>query len=123
MATTPVVLASNDDAAVMRLYKRIFTHEGYRVVTAHVGDECLEAARQQRPDVVVLDLPWPPEAGLETLRVLRLELSLPVVLVSSSDPPDGAEALGLHARFGKPPDMDELIAAVRSALPSTINAG
>jgi PleD family two-component response regulator len=82
---TAAVLVVDDDAAQRRLLKRILAGRGYRVVEAATGKEGLERARNDQPDVVLLDVNLPDQSGLEVCRQLKLHREtahLPVVFVS-----------------------------------------
>jgi DNA-binding response OmpR family regulator len=78
------VLVVDDDAAFRELVGGILGRAGYRVTEAASGEEALEAARLDHPDVVLLDVRLPGLSGHEVCRKLRSELeeTLPVLFVS-----------------------------------------
>jgi DNA-binding response OmpR family regulator len=88
MATEPgqlgIVLVVDDDAGFRELVTGTLARAGYRANEAASGEEALEAARHERPDVVVLDVRLPGLSGHEVCRKLREEVegSLPVLFVS-----------------------------------------
>src|ERR1041384_1743435 len=65
------ILVVDDEPDITALVAYHLARGGYRVSTAGTGQEALKAAREERPDVVVLDLMLPGGAGYEVLRELR----------------------------------------------------
>jgi two-component system phosphate regulon response regulator PhoB len=65
------VLVVDDEADITALVAYHLAKGGYRVSTASSGPEALKAAREQRPDIVVLDLMLPGLSGLDVLQELR----------------------------------------------------
>ncbi len=104
----------DDDKVVRQLIKVNLELEGFEVVTASDGAECLDVVQAVRPDVVTLDVAMPRMDGLRAAARLRRDprtRHLPVVIVSAGNRP--REAPGVDAFVGKPFDPDELILAVR----------
>jgi DNA-binding NarL/FixJ family response regulator len=120
MDAGPVLVADSDctfRAAVAALLQRV----GIACVAAASGDEAVDAARSQRPSVVVLEVELRDRSGYETCRVLR-ELygeTLPILFVSSkrTKPHDRVAGLLLGADdyLTKPADPDELLARILRA--------
>ena len=75
-----------DDSKFQRLaIQRALGHAGYEVATAGDGEEGLRAARQGRPDIIVLDMMLPKISGIDVLRILRREQgtsSVPVIVLT-----------------------------------------
>src|ERR1051326_5327229 len=65
------ILVVDDEPDITALVAYHLARGGYRVSTAGTGQEALKAAREERPDVVVLDLMLPGVSGYEVLRELR----------------------------------------------------
>nr|WP_203721192.1 response regulator [Streptomyces coelicoflavus] len=92
--------------------------EGFEVVTAGDGAECLEVVHQVRPDVVTLDVVMPRLDGLRTAARLRADprtRDLPIAIVSASTQYefDAGFAVGVDAFLSKPFEPAELIGLVR----------
>nr|WP_203603770.1 response regulator [Streptomyces coelicoflavus] len=92
--------------------------EGFEVVTAGDGAECLEVVHQVRPDVVTLDVVMPRLDGLRTAARLRADprtRDLPIAIVSASTQyeVDAGFAVGVDAFLSKPFEPAELIGLVR----------
>jgi CheY-like chemotaxis protein len=80
------VLVVDDDPVIVKLLQVNFEMEGYRVLTAGDGEEGLDRAQRERPDVVILDVMMPKLDGLEVARALKADpetRDIPVVLLSA----------------------------------------
>ncbi len=108
-----------DDNKVIRQLIRVNLElEGFEVVTAGDGAECLEVVHQVRPDVVTLDVVMPRLDGLRTAARLRADprtRDLPIAIVSASTQyeVDAGFAVGVDAFLSKPFEPAELIGLVR----------
>ncbi|MBI2832788.1 MAG: response regulator transcription factor [Chloroflexi bacterium] len=109
------VLIVEDDRTLSDVLKYNLTREGYRVVNAFDGAQALELARRDKPDIVVLDVMLPQMSGLEVCRILRKEMSVPILMLSAKgeevDKIVGLE-LGADDYVTKPFSMRELLARV-----------
>ncbi|PJA12216.1 MAG: hypothetical protein COX65_08785 [Elusimicrobia bacterium CG_4_10_14_0_2_um_filter_56_8] len=70
----PLILIADDDESIHQVLSRYLTWAGYRVVGAMDGETALRLAREQRPDIVLLDISMPKKNGLEVLRELVEDL-------------------------------------------------
>ena len=121
----PCILIVDDDPDVASYLETLFSDNGYHPITASGGDEGLELARQQQPDLICLDISMPPPTGVRVYRTLREEPELkgiPVVMITGVErefegfiktrrqvpPPDGYHR--------KPFDPEEVLATVREVL-------
>jgi DNA-binding response OmpR family regulator len=115
----PRLLLADDDRKLLSLLERGFRYEGYDVRTTLTGEQCLAAAREHRPDIVVLDVGMPDLDGFEVCRRLRGQTDAPVIMLTARDEvPDKVRAfdLGADDYVTKPFAFDELIARVRAVL-------
>jgi two-component system KDP operon response regulator KdpE len=113
------VLVVDDEPAIRRLLRTSLSAQGYRVIEAERGSEAIDSIRQQRPDVVVLDLGLPDIDGLAVIQRAREDSAVPIIVLSSrSDERGKVEALDLGADdyVTKPFGMEELVARIRTAL-------
>ncbi|MFG2695518.1 response regulator [Kitasatospora sp. NPDC051984] len=112
------VLVVDDSEAIRRLITVNLELEGFEVVTAADGAECLEVVRRVAPDVVTLDVVMPRLDGLRTAARLRAAWEtahLPIAIVSACTPADlerGA-SVGVDGYLAKPFDPADLIELVR----------
>lgn len=82
---TATILFIDDDANFSRTVKDYFEDNGFTLVEASSGQAGLELFRQQKPEVVVVDLQMPGVGGLEVLRTLTKEApQIPVLVISDS---------------------------------------
>lgn len=108
-----------DDSAVIRqLIKLNLELEGFEVVTAADGAECLDVVHRVRPDVVTLDVVMPRLDGLRTAARLRADArtkALPIAIVSACTPMDleRGESVGVDGYLAKPFEPMDLVALVR----------
>jgi DNA-binding response OmpR family regulator len=113
------VLVVDDEPMVRDVLTRYLVHEGFEVDAAADGHEALRAIEGRPPSVIVLDLMLPKMSGLELLRLLRLESSVPVIIlsakVSERDRIAGLE-LGADDYVVKPYSPGEVVARVRAVL-------
>jgi len=119
------VLVVEDERDIAALVAYHLTREGYQVRTAATGTEGLDAARKDRPDLVVLDLMLPGLSGFEVLQELRRRpqtADLPVVVLTARreevDRIRGLE-LGADDYLTKPFSPQELILRVGAVLRRT----
>lgn len=110
------ILVVDDDVLVRRTLKYRLEHEGYAVTTAETGEAALSAARQDRPDLVLLDIGLPDKDGLAVARTLSAESRTPIIFLTARnqevDIVVGLE-LGAEDYVIKPFGMRELIARIR----------
>jgi DNA-binding response OmpR family regulator len=113
------VMIVDDEERLSALLKTYMEQEGYRAVLARNGREALFLARQERPDLIVLDVMMPEMDGLEFMRQHRRERETPIILltarVEDSDKVLGLE-LGADDYVTKPFSPRELTARVRAVL-------
>ena len=113
------ILVVDDQANVRTLVREYLTEGGFRVVTAENGQNAIYAARQEKPDLILLDIMMPEMDGYEFIQAYRKESSTPIILLTAkieeSDKVIGLE-LGADDYITKPFGMRELIARIRAAL-------
>jgi two-component system alkaline phosphatase synthesis response regulator PhoP len=111
------ILVVDDMANVRNMVRDYLTADGFRVLTAENGQVALFVARQEKPDLILLDILMPEMGGYEFLRVYRKERNTPVILVTAkleeSDKVLGLE-LGADDYVTKPFGMRELVARIRA---------
>jgi DNA-binding response OmpR family regulator len=113
------VLIVEDEPTLLETLEYNLTRQGYQVFTAADGLAALEVARQERPDVIVLDVMLPGIDGLEVCRILRREMSVPILMLTArADEVDKIVGLevGADDYLAKPFSMRELLARVKALL-------
>jgi CheY-like chemotaxis protein len=115
-----VVLAVDDDEAILDLMQMILEDEGYRVLLARDGAEALEMLESTRPDLILLDMRMPNVNGPQFADAYRQTPGphAPIVLVTAArDAPDAASEVGARAHLLKPFDVADLIQVVSAFVP------
>ena len=119
-SAAPSLLLVDDDAVFRERLARAFRERGYEVTTAGSVDEALEAARQESPELAVVDLRMPGRSGLDLVRELRaLDASTRIlVLTGYGSIATAVEAVRLGALnyVPKPADVDDLLIALARGL-------
>jgi two-component system response regulator MprA len=118
--TTPTrVLVIEDEDRIRQFLQRGLTYEGYRVDVASDGPAGLALARENPPDLVILDWMLPGMDGLEVCRRLRAGGPVPILMLTAKDSV-GDRVQGLDAGADdylvKPFAFDELLARLRALL-------
>jgi two-component system, OmpR family, alkaline phosphatase synthesis response regulator PhoP len=114
-----LILLVDDELLIVKLARDYLERSGFRVLSASDGVAALAMARQERPDLVVLDLMLPGMDGLDVCRALRRESDVPIIMltarVEETDRLIGLE-LGADDYITKPFSPRELVARVRTVL-------
>lgn len=117
MANTIMVV--DDEKRLVSLLESYLDQEGFRVVKAANGREALFLARQEKPDLIVLDIMMPEMDGFEFMRLHRKERNTPIILLTAKVEDDdkviGLE-LGADDYVTKPFRPRELLARIRAVL-------
>lgn len=113
------VLVVEDDKNLLEAIRYNLSRESYQVVAALDGAEALEIARREKPELIILDLMLPRLSGLEVCRILRNEMTVPILMLTAKaeevDRVVGLE-IGADDYMTKPFSMRELLARVRAML-------
>jgi DNA-binding response OmpR family regulator len=113
------VLVVDDDVKTVKLVKLYLNRDGYRVLTANNGNDALRLARENHPDLIVLDLMLPGMNGLDVCRILRQESDVPIIMLTALTTDDDRLTglnLGADDYVSKPFSPRELAARVRAVL-------
>ena len=114
------VLVVEDEKQIAKILKIELEYEGYEVVATHDGKSGLEAALQEKFDLILLDVMLPELNGIEVLRRIRKENNvIPIILLTARnmtmDKVTGLDQ-GANDYITKPFEMEELLARVRSCI-------
>jgi CheY-like chemotaxis protein len=112
------VLVVDDSAVIRQLIRVNLELEGFEVVTAADGAECLDVVHAVAPDVITLDVVMPRLDGLRTATQLRADprtSRLPIAIVSACTQLDleRGESVGVDGYLAKPFEPMDLVALVR----------
>ena len=117
-----LILVVDDEPKIVRLARDYLEQSSFRVLPIHDGQSALAAARQEKPDLIVLDLNLPGMDGIDVCRALRRESSIPIIMLTAraeeTDRLIGLE-VGADDYIVKPFSPRELVARVRAVLRRT----
>jgi two-component system alkaline phosphatase synthesis response regulator PhoP len=113
------ILVADDKANIRNLVREYLEAEGFRVFIASNGREALYTARQEKPDLILLDIMMPEMSGYDFIKVYRKEHETPIILLTAkldeTDKVLGLE-LGADDYVTKPFGMKELVARINAVL-------
>ncbi|MDB6123152.1 MAG: kdpE [Pedosphaera sp.] len=130
IGTNRKILIVDDNSVVLKAFDLKLKASGFEVLTAVDGAAGVSLARQAKPDIIVLDINFPPDVGTSGLQwdgfnimtwLRRFEevASIPVIIISSGDPakykPKSISS-GAVAFFQKPINYEEFMVEVRRAI-------
>lgn len=125
------ILIVDDNEVILKTVSLKLQGAGYKVVTALDGAEAVAAVRRDAPDLILLDISFPPDVGgveWDGFRIMawlhRLEAvkKTPVIIITGGEDTKNKErslAAGAVAYFNKPIDHDDLLKVIRTTLAST----
>ncbi len=119
------VLIVDDDVKLAQLLKTYFDKEGFVTHTVHDGLDALQAVREKKPDIMILDLMLPGLAGWDACRRIRRDSELPILMLTARDEESdrliGLE-IGADDYVTKPFSPKEVVARAKAILRRTRNA-
>jgi CheY-like chemotaxis protein len=125
------ILIVDDNLVILKTTSMKLAANGYEVLTAEDGGAAVAAVRREKPDLILLDLSFPPDVAhgggvawdgfliMDWLRRLEEAKGIPIIIITGGDPvkyKDRALAAGATSFFHKPIDNDELLTAIRQTL-------
>jgi two-component system KDP operon response regulator KdpE len=126
MTRESLVLAVDDEPAILRLVRIELSAQGFRVITAATGSEAIRLAEEQNPDIVLLDILMDEMNGFEVMRRIRERANIPIIFLTARDR-DADKVRGLEMGADdyvtKPFHPDELGARVRAVLRRSSGGG
>lgn len=123
------ILIVDDSPVILRAISMKLRSDGYDVCTASDGATAVSVVRKEKPDLILLDLSFPPDGAggvpwdgfliMQWLQRLEEARHIPIIVVTGGDPvkfKDKALAAGASSFFHKPIDNGELLTMIRKAL-------
>jgi CheY-like chemotaxis protein len=123
MANGKTIMVVDDEAHLRELVIAIFSAEGYKVVAAASGQECLDMLKTEKPDIILMDMMMPGMSGRETTEKIRqnpetsgLKVCFLTVARFSETGRDALDKLSVVGYITKPFDNDALVSKVKAFL-------
>jgi CheY-like chemotaxis protein len=131
MMSPKKILIVDDDAVFVMALSLLLRAKGYQVLTAEDGASTISMVRREKPDLILLDLNFPPDVAhggtvnwngfriMEWLRRMDEAKGVPIIITTGEDPAKNKErcrAPEVAGYFRKPVDHEELLASIRRAL-------
>jgi DNA-binding response OmpR family regulator len=126
MPNVAKILAVDDEPEMTELMQFHLVRAGYQVITATNGWEAIDAVRQSRPDIILLDLMLPDLDGFGVCEILRrdaLTATIPIVIISAWASPDSRHLgleLGALDYITKPFSPQELVGRVNQLMQARV---
>jgi CheY-like chemotaxis protein len=133
-ASPKKILVVDDNEIVIKTISLKLQGAGYQVLTAMDGATAVAVARKEAPDLILLDLSFPPDVGgvpwdgfriMEWFHRLDAAKKIPIIVITGSEDPrdrERATSTGAVAFFQKPLEHDYLLKVVRATLGDTTKA-
>ena len=113
------ILVVDDEPQIRRVLRSTLTSQGYVIIDAKTGEEGVESARKNKPDLVLLDVNMQGMGGIEACREIRRSSEAPIIMLTVRNA-ERDKVLALDAGADdyvvKPFGIEELLARIRSAL-------
>jgi len=122
------ILIVDDNEVVIKTITLKLQGAGYQVISAMDGSEAVSAARRENPDLILLDISFPPDLGsiewdgfriMEWFHRLDTARKIPIIIITGSEDPrarERATSAGAVAFFQKPLEHDFLLKVVRATI-------
>ena len=129
------ILIVDDSLIILKTVSAKLTQHGYHALTARDGGEAISTVRRERPDLILLEISFPPDVAhgggvswdgfliMDWLRRTDEGKDIPVIIITSGDPmkyKDKSLAAGAVAFFHKPIDHEELLNIIHQTLEQTL---
>ena len=122
------ILVADDESHILHVVSLKLRNAGFRVVTARDGQEALELAQQERPDLLITDYHMPQLSGLELCQKLKQDSStssIPAIMLTARGyhlEPSDTERSGILRMLSKPFSPRHLLVTVNEVLQQTAAA-
>ena len=126
------ILVVDDNEIVVKTLCLKLQGAGYQVLTALDGADAVAFARKENPDLILLDISFPPDVGgvpwdgfriMEWFHRLDTARKIPIIIITGSEDPkikERATAAGAVAFFQKPLEHDYLLKVIRATLGESV---
>lgn len=117
------IMIVDDEQSLVELVRAIFGQEGFDVITAYSGSECLEKLKKEKPNIILMDMMMPGMSGRETTEKIRenpktkdIKVVFLTVARFSEVGKDALKKLNVYDYITKPFDNKDLVKRVKKAV-------
>jgi two-component system alkaline phosphatase synthesis response regulator PhoP len=116
------ILVADDESHILHVVSLKLRNAGYKVITARDGQEALEMAQQEKPDLLITDYHMPQLSGLELCQKLKQDVAtsgIPAIMLTARGyhlEPEDTEKSGILRMLSKPFSPRQLLATVNEVL-------
>ena len=116
------ILVIDDETQIVRLLKMRLEANNYEIVTAYDGNQCTQVAKNEKPDLILLDIKIPMGGGIsafETIRNDEITKNIPIIFITAY-PSEGVKKqvieMGAEGFISKPFKSEDLIEKIKSLI-------
>ncbi len=116
------ILVVDDEDQILNLLTMRLKINNYEVVTAKDGYQCIQMAKEEKPDLILLDIKMPNGGGINAFETLRNNIDtkiIPVIFITSYpslEVKNQVTEMGASGFIAKPFDIEELLIKIRSLI-------
>lgn len=120
--TKKKILVVDDEIDLVEIMRLRFEEAGYEMISAHDGNEALEKARREKPDLIILDLMLPKMDGHKVCGLLKKDLrytKIPIIILTAKVHEEDirlSEEVGADAHFTKPVEYPVFLDKIKGLL-------
>jgi CheY-like chemotaxis protein len=113
----------DDNEIILKVLDRVLKREGYEVMVADSGEKCLEILKNEKPDLILMDVMMPEMDGWKTVEKIKKDEANKDIIISmltvkslDKDKDKSIVEVGADWHFSKPVDNDELLGTISTLL-------
>ena len=118
------ILIIDDEPLVVKLLSKQLKDNGYKTIGTYDTSQCMKIAKEEKPDLILLDLNMPPEGGISVFKNLKISIftsMIPIIFITGVPGKEIRKLimdLGADGYFPKPFKFDELLKKIEELLRS-----
>lgn len=118
------ILIIDDEPLVVKLLSKKLKDNGYKTIGTYDISQCIKIAKEEKPDLILLDLKMPPESGISVFKNLKISIftsMIPIIFITGVPGKEIGKLimdLGADGYFPKPFKFDELLKKIEELLRS-----
>jgi CheY-like chemotaxis protein len=113
------ILLVDNEIYTLKIMRQMLEQSGFEIITAVNGRECIEKAKADRPDIILMDVMMPEMSGWDALKIIRADNAIkdvPVAMLSAKRELNRELLQLADMYFTKPLEKDELLKSIQSVI-------